>query len=117
MQRLVRVLCCNCKKEYIPEDIEAETLGISGNRLKGKTIYTSVGCEECVNTGYKGRMSIYEIMIMDNEIQSLILKTQDSNLIQKEALKKGMTTLRQDGVEKILNGITTIEEVIRVTNG
>ncbi|MDY0362469.1 MAG: type II secretion system ATPase GspE [Desulforegulaceae bacterium] len=116
-QRLVRVLCNNCKKEYIPEDIEAETLGISGNRLKGKTIYTSVGCEECVNTGYKGRMSIYEIMIMDNEIQSLILKTQDSNLIQKEALKKGMTTLRQDGVEKILNGITTIEEVIRVTNG
>ncbi|MGE4519087.1 MAG: type II secretion system ATPase GspE [Desulfobacteraceae bacterium] len=115
-QRLVRVLCCNCKKEYVPEDIEAETLGFPGERLKGRTIYTSVGCEECVNTGYKGRMSIYEIMLMDNEIQSLVLKTQDSNLIQREAVTKGMTTLRQDGVEKILKGITTIEEVLRVTN-
>jgi type II secretory ATPase GspE/PulE/Tfp pilus assembly ATPase PilB-like protein len=61
-------------------------------------------------------MSIYEIMLMDNEIQSLVLKTQDSNLIQREAVTKGMTTLRQDGVEKILRGITTIEEVLRVTN-
>ncbi|MDY0132687.1 MAG: type II secretion system ATPase GspE [Desulforegulaceae bacterium] len=115
-QRLVRVLCNNCKKEYIPEDIEAETLGACGDRLKGKKICTSVGCEQCVNTGYKGRMSIYEIMIMDNEIQTLVLKTQDSNLIQREAVKKGMTTLRLDGVEKILKGSTTIEEVLRVTN-
>jgi general secretion pathway protein E len=61
-------------------------------------------------------MSIYEIMILDHEIQSLVLKTQDSNRIQNEAVKKGMTTLREDGVTKILNGITTIEEVLRVTN-
>lgn len=115
-QRLVRVLCENCKKEYIPDDIEAETLGISGEKLKGKKIYTSVGCPECVNIGYKGRMSIYEIMVLDEEIQNLILKTQDSHQIQNQAVQKGMTTLREDGVEKILNGITTIEEVLRVTN-
>jgi general secretion pathway protein E len=115
-QRLVRVLCPHCKKEYIPEDIEAETLGDSSKIIKGKKIFTSVGCDECVNTGYKGRMSIYEILLIDSEIQNLILKTQDSNLIQKEAVKKGMTTLRQDGVEKILKGFTTIEEVLRVTN-
>ncbi|MGM0418300.1 MAG: type II secretion system ATPase GspE [Thermodesulfobacteriota bacterium] len=115
-QRLVRVLCNNCKTEYTPDDLEAETLGISGEKLKGQTVYRSAGCDECVNIGYKGRMSIYEIMILDNEIQSLVLKTQDSNRIQNEAVKKGMTTLREDGVNKILKGITTIEEVLRVTN-
>ena len=115
-QRLIRVLCDNCKKEYIPDDIEAETLGVFGERLKGRKIYTSTGCSECVNTGYKGRMSIYEIMVLDEDLQNMILKTQDSHHIQNEAMKKGMTPLRQDGVEKILGGITTIEEVLRVTN-
>ncbi len=115
-QRLVRVLCPDCKKEYIPDEAEIKSLGMIGNLLKGKKIFKSSGCSECVNTGYKGRMSIYEIMIMDSEIQNLILKTQDSNLIQQEAIRKGMTTLRQDGINKILNGETTIEEVLRVTN-
>jgi len=115
-QRLVRSLCENCKKEYIPSDVEAAALGISGDHLKGKKIYRACGCSECADIGYKGRMSIYEIMVMDSELQSLILTTQDSHQIQKAAMKKGMTTLREDGVEKILTGSTTIEEVLRVTN-
>lgn len=115
-QRLVRVLCDNCKEAYIPDDIEAESLGLSGDNLKGQTIYRSCGCSECVNIGYKGRMSIYEIMVMNNQLQSLVLKTQDSHQIQNEAINSGMTTLRIDGVEKILKGITSIEEVLRVTN-
>jgi general secretion pathway protein E len=111
-QRLVRILCSDCKEPYSPDDITLKTIGISRDQMRGRTIYQTKGCPTCLNTGYKGRVAIIEIMVMTPNLKSLILKTFDSNQIKKEA---NMITLRQDGIQKILNGVTTIEEVLRVT--
>ncbi len=111
-QRLIRVLCSECKEPYIPDDIMLENIGITPEQLRQGTIYRPGGCQKCLHTGYKGRVSIIEIMVMNTELKSLILKTYDSNQI-KEATH--MTTLRHDGAQKVLQGLTTIEEVLRVT--
>ena len=73
------------------------------------------GCDACFQTGYRGRRGIFEIMTLDDELKTLILQTHDSNLIRKTAVSKQMTSLRQDGIQTLLGGTTTIEEIIRVT--
>jgi len=114
-QRLVRMLCDECKEPYTPDAHSLKSIGISPKHLAGKTIYRPKGCNSCLHTGYKGRRAIFEIMIMNESIKSLCLQTSDSNIIKQEAIKYGMTTLRQDGVNKILKGMTSVEEVFRVT--
>ncbi|CAN2042729.1 Type II secretion system protein E [Candidatus Magnetomoraceae bacterium gMMP-15] len=114
-QRLVRILCPDCKEAYTPDKASLQSIGISPEILKNHIIYRAKGCQKCLDTGYKGRIGIFEIMIMDDAIKSLVLKTSDSNQIKNEALKRGMLTLRNAGVHKVLNGTTTIEEVFRVT--
>ena len=114
-QRLVRVLCRDCKEPYIPDDMALKSAGITSDQIKNTMIYRARGCEKCFNTGYRGRIGIFEIMVLDNNLKRLILKTYDSNLIKKEALNHNMITLRQDGIQKVLKGISTIEEVLRVT--
>ena len=114
-QRLVRVLCRDCKEPYIPDDMALKSAGITSDQIKNTRIYRARGCEKCFNTGYRGRIGIFEIMVLDNNLKRLILKTYDSNLIKKEALNHNMITLRQDGIQKVLKGISTIEEVLRVT--
>jgi general secretion pathway protein E len=74
-----------------------------------------VGCSSCFNSGYRGRLGIYEILELSPELQNLVLKTYDSHRIKMEAVQAGMTTLYQDGIDKVLKGQTTIEEVLRVT--
>ncbi|MDM8523392.1 type II secretion system ATPase GspE [Desulfococcaceae bacterium HSG8] len=111
-QRLVRVLCSECREPYTPDDVALEALGITPEQIGNHTIYQAVGCPSCLNTGYKGRMVIIEIMLFSSKLKSLILKTFDSNQIKTEA---NMISLRQDGINKILDGLTTIEEVLRVT--
>ena len=113
-QRLVRVLCEHCKEPYKP-DITLQALGVRPDRLGKYTFYRAKGCDKCFHTGYRGRIGIYEIMIMGHKLKTLIQRTYDSYQIKQEALKLGMVTLRRDGIEKVLKGITTIEEVIRVT--
>ncbi|RMD85832.1 MAG: type II/IV secretion system protein, partial [Calditrichaeota bacterium] len=113
-QRLVRRICENCKEPYKPSPAILEELGIS--QEKERRFYRGVGCEECKNTGYKGRMGIYEIMSMDETLRELTLKQASSDQIKKVAIQHGMRTLRQDGLFKAIQGITTLEEVIRVTN-
>jgi general secretion pathway protein E len=113
-QRLVRVLCEHCKESYKP-DITLQSLGVRPDRLGKYTFYRAKGCDKCFQTGYRGRIGIYEIMLMDNKLKTLIQKTFDAFQIKQEALKQGMATLRRDGIEKVLRGITTIEEVVRVT--
>ncbi|MDA8139856.1 MAG: type II secretion system ATPase GspE [Desulfobacteraceae bacterium] len=113
-QRLVRVLCEHCKEAYKP-DMTLQALGVRPDRLGKYTFYRAKGCDQCFQTGYRGRIGIYEIMVMDNKLKALIQRTYDSFQIKQEALKLGMVTLRRDGIEKVLRGITTIEEVIRVT--
>jgi len=114
-QRLIRVLCNDCKEVYTPDDLAMKSIGMDPDAFKDMTFYRAKGCPNCFNTGYRGRRSIYEIMLLDDALKNMILKTYDSDRIKKEALKQGMVTLRQDGIQKILDGVTTIEEVLRVT--
>jgi general secretion pathway protein E len=113
-QRLVRVLCDHCKEAYTPGVI-LESIGISRSQLGNHTIYQANGCEKCFNTGYRGRIAIFEIMHMREGLKNLILKTFDATQIRQFALQYKMRTLRQSGIEKVLAGTTTIEEVLRVT--
>ena len=114
-QRLVRVVCDQCKAAYTPDEESLRSIGISPERLGGKKIYRGKGCPACLHTGYKGRTGIFEFMVLDEAIKNLILKTSDSNSIKREAVNQKMITLREDGAQKVLDGITTIEEVFRVT--
>ncbi|NIS68435.1 MAG: type II secretion system ATPase GspE [Proteobacteria bacterium] len=114
-QRLVRVVCRNCREAYTPSDEELKGLGIQRDGLGERKLYRPVGCAQCMGTGYSGRTGIFELLVVNEEIRSLIMKRSDSNLIKKAATKKGMLTLRQDGVRKVINQITTTEEMVRVT--
>ncbi len=114
-QRLIRVLCRDCKQPYTPDNSTLESIGITPDQFQETTIYRSDGCENCFHTGYKGRTGIFEIMLMDSSLKSLILTTYDSSQIKNAALNLNMVTLRQDGIQKVLKGTSTIEEVIRVT--
>ena len=114
-QRLVRVLCPRCKEAYTPDAESLVDAGIPRSAVDGRPIFRRKGCNACMNTGYRGRTGIFEIMIMDEGVKRLILKTSDSNQINDEAVRSGMSTLVQDGARKVLEGVTTIEEVLRVT--
>jgi len=114
-QRLVRLICPFCKVEIQPKkEVILKEFGIE-NDFDNITIYEGRGCEACRFTGYKGRTAIYEFLVMNEEIKSLVLKRASSDQIKKKALELGMHTLRMDGWEKIKSGLTTINEVIRVT--
>ncbi len=113
-QRLVRVICKNCKKPYTPTDIELEALNISRNELINGTLMKGEGCNLCMGTGYKGRMGIYELLIMNNQIKTVVLQGSDATKINDIALETGMEPLRQYGKMKVIQGFTTQDEVLRV---
>ncbi|MBI5497794.1 MAG: type II secretion system ATPase GspE [Deltaproteobacteria bacterium] len=115
-QRLVRVVCPDCRVAYQPTAEELFEVGIDMKKLDGPpTIFKKQGCSKCSNTGYVGRRGIYELMLLDDEIRQLILKNTDAGTIKRAAVRKGMTTLREDGARKVLAGLTTIQEVAMVT--
>ncbi len=114
-QRLVRVICERCKEPYTPDAESLREIGLVPEDLDNNTLHRGKGCPECVNTGYVGRVGIYEILIVDDSIKSLILHTPEANIIRNRGIENGMSTLRKDGASKVLEGITTIEEVLRVT--
>jgi len=114
-QRLVRVLCPHCKETYLPDHESLANLGMDKSILAHHTFFRKKGCNMCMQTGFRGRTAIFEILVVDDEIKKLVLKTSDANQINELALKQGMITLQQDGILKVLSGITTIEEVLRVT--
>jgi general secretion pathway protein E len=114
-QRLVRVLCEECKQVFFPEEKDVANLNSIGKILLGKKIYKAKGCEKCFKTGYSGRQPIFEIMVIDDALKEAILTTSDSNKIKETAIAQGMISLRNDGMKKVLEGITTINEVLRVT--
>ena len=114
-QRLVRVLCPECRQPYQPDDAALRQVGIDPQHAQQEVFYRARGCDHCFQTGYRGRTGIFEIMEMNETLKSLILKTFDSNLINKAARENNMITLRQDGIRKLSDGVTTIEEVFRVT--
>ncbi|MDZ7698606.1 MAG: type II secretion system ATPase GspE [Deltaproteobacteria bacterium] len=114
-QRLVRVICPHCREGYDPDEASLNKIGITVDMLEGRRIYRGRGCPECLHTGYHGRTGLFELMVLDKDMKALILKTSDANAIKEKAIENHMITLRQDGALKVLNGVTTIEEVFRVT--
>jgi len=114
-QRLVRTVCPRCAAPFTPSDelIRQLNLGVSAADLEGAMKGT--GCEQCGRTGYKGRTGIYELLKMDDDIRSAIIARSSAATIRQIAIEKGMRTLRQDALDKVKAGLTTIEEVIRVT--
>jgi general secretion pathway protein E len=109
-QRLVRLICSHCRVSYKPTKLE-----LSYFNQKPDVLYRGEGCEKCKGRGYLGRTGIYEILIIDNEVRQMITEKIDSQSIKNSAVSRGMKTLRQDGIEKVIEGITTLEEVLRVT--
>jgi general secretion pathway protein E len=117
-QRLVRVLCKDCRQAYLPAPEELKEIGLTAEQVRkatGGMIYRPVGCPQCNHTGYRGRNGIYEMMLVDDDIRQLILKNVDSGTIKKQAVRKGMLTLMDDGAAKVLTGLTSIAEVLSVT--
>lgn len=114
-QRLVRVACPYCRETYSPSPAVLKEMKLNSSDLAGLKISEVKGCEKCSNTGYWGRTGIYEFLKMTDDVQKLILGKKDSNIIKEAARKNGLRTLREDGWLKVKQGITTISEVLRVT--
>jgi general secretion pathway protein E len=112
-QRLVRTVCPTCKIEYRPEAAELLDIGVDPGEVD--KLIKGTGCPSCLDTGYKGRTGIYELMLVDEDIRSLILANTDAATLKNKAREKGLRTLREDGAEKVVAGITTAAEVARVT--
>ncbi|HXX76620.1 MAG TPA: type II secretion system ATPase GspE [Nitrospiraceae bacterium] len=113
-QRLVRRVCKDCRQAYPPDDEELIRLGIVPPKAR-PMFYRGTGCAACSQTGYRGRTGIYELLVMDDEIRRLIGAKADSTAIKQAAVSKGMITLKDDGADKVFHGITTTEEVMRIT--
>jgi general secretion pathway protein E len=141
-QRLVRVLCQHCKESYQATDFELTQLGIDPERTRRRdarklnpryvvhgveyfpvgwrgpgmpTIYRARGCDKCDNKGFTGRKGIYELLVTDDTVGQLILKSSDAQTIKRTAQLQGMDSLRDDGARKVLEGLTTVEEVVAAT--
>ena len=114
-QRLVRRLCPACKKPRAVDHAFLEKVGFPMELLADGTIYEPVGCEECRGTGFRGRTGVYELIVINDNIRPLIIARASANDIKAAALRDGMHTLRDDGWDKVLKGVTTIEEVLRVS--
>jgi type IV pilus assembly protein PilB len=116
-QRLVRRLCNNCKQPGELTDTELRALRIEPGQLQETQVMKPVGCEQCRQIGYKGRMGIFEIFIIDDEVRHMINKRSSTLMLRQRARELGMRTLREDGVRKVLAGLTSAEEVISITIG
>ncbi len=114
-QRLVRKLCDKCKQKYQPDVEMIKRLGITDQEANKIDFYKAVGCDECLNNGYKGRLAIFEVMEVDDEIAHLIVERSDANVIREKALERGMILLGQDGLRRVALGQTTIDEVLNVS--
>jgi general secretion pathway protein E len=115
-QRLVRRLCVDCREPYEPSDEELADVGLPRARLAGKVVYRANGCPVCSGVGYRGRLGIYEFLPAWDDIKNLVIAKADAGQVKRRAVELGMSTLRDDGFLKVLAGLTTIDEVLRVTS-
>ena len=116
-QRLVRKICEKCKEPYEAQEAELRLLGPAAKQLATAQLYHGKGCADCSFTGYRGRLGIYEIFQIDDQVRNLIFEQVSSTELRIKARELGMRTLREDGVRKVVAGITTLEEILRVTMG
>ncbi|MCP4667192.1 MAG: type II secretion system protein GspE, partial [Deltaproteobacteria bacterium] len=107
----VRKICGHCKESVTPDKSTLDDLGLSANDV----FYRGTGCSSCMDTGYKGRTGIFELLVMDNDIRELVKGGADSVTMKETAIRKGMATLFEDGLAKVRTGTTTLEEVMRVS--
>jgi len=114
-QRLVRKICTHCKTAFEPTEEMLMELELTPDDTRGRQFFYGKGCEYCNNTGYRGRVGIFEIMVLDNELRDLINKHASTQLLREEARKRGMRPLRHSGLRAIYDGVTTIEEVVKET--
>ena len=114
-QRLVRRICLNCKEEYVPTDEQLMELQLRRSDVEDRTLFRGRGCDKCNHSGYKGRMAIFEIMRLDDQLRQIILTQASTNVLRAEARKRGMRSLRDTGLMAIYEGQTTIDEVVRET--
>jgi type IV pilus assembly protein PilB len=114
-QRLVRRICADCRKSYDPGRSLLQQLGLRVEDVGNRKFYFGQGCETCHDTGYLGRMGIYEMLQMTDALRELVTKRAPTLVVRQKALEQGMRTLRDDGMRAIFNGATTIEEVIKYT--
>ncbi len=116
-QRLVRRLCAHCKQPGELSETELRALRLESSQLNDAQVMRPVGCERCRQTGYKGRMGIFEMFVVDDEVRHMINNRKSTLLLRQKARALGMRTLREDGVRKVLGGLTSAEEVISITLG
>ncbi len=114
-QRLIRRCCNNCKEAYIPDDKELRMLGTSREEIENKPFYRGHGCEICNGSGYKGRVGIFELLDISETLQSMINRKMPTQDIKRQAIDEGMLTLRKDGINQVLTGVTTAAEVLQYT--
>jgi type IV pilus assembly protein PilB len=114
-QRLVRRICVKCKEEYVPTEEQLMELNLRPDDVRGRTFFRGRGCDACNRSGYKGRMALFEIMVMDDDLRELIIQQSSTNVLRAEARRRGMRTLRESGLLSIFEGQTTIDEVVRET--
>lgn len=116
-QRLVRKICKRCAEPATPTDHELKQLGLLGEASRGANFMRGRGCSECSNTGHRGRMGIFEVFVVDDDVRKLIYDKVPASVLRTRAREMGMRTLREDGIRKVVGGLTTPEEVIRATVG
>src|SRR4051794_30883722 len=114
-QRLVRKVCMQCREEYTPPREVLEDLELTSEMVRGKRFYRGAGCEVCNNTGYKGRLGLFELMIMNNDLRDKIMANAQTDELRTLAIKHGMVSLRHAGIQSCFDGITTPDEVVRET--
>ncbi len=114
-QRLARTVCKECAIRYKPSIEEMQQIGVTPEKVGDKMFLKAKGCPACLDTGYSGRTGLHEILLADDEIRSMIMKNVQAGIIKRKAMEKGMLTLREEGANKIMNGETTVDEILRVT--
>ena len=114
-QRLIRKICENCKTPFEPTETQLMELSLTPEDIRGKKFYYGRGCNKCNNTGYKGRIAIFEIMVFNDEIRNLIMNNASTNVLRAASQKAGMKLLRNNGMAAIYDGVTTIDEVVKET--
>ncbi|HVA51070.1 MAG TPA: ATPase, T2SS/T4P/T4SS family [Pirellulales bacterium] len=114
-QRLVRRICPNCAAGFVPSDDELKRLGLTRGALRDGTLQRGAGCAECRQTGFRGRVGIFELLVTDDAVRAQIQSQANASQIRDAAVARGMRLLRDDGVEKIIAGLTSIDEVVRIT--
>ena len=114
-QRLVRRICTNCREEVVPSAEVLADLELTSEQTAGKKFFRGRGCEKCNRTGYKGRLGLYELLIMNDDLRDMIMRNASTEDLREASRKAGMVTLRESGMEGVFSGLTTAEEVIRET--